>query len=89
MLAISLADDLSSQSSCELQCESGKKYTVSEHSISTETLQKCLISMVSLNKQQLAFTSHNNGVMPFCLIVFNSVKGLRFQRTNSVKDLMS
>ena len=62
MLVISLADDLSAQSSCELQCEGGKKYIVSEHSISIETLLKRLISMVSLNTQQLAVTSGNNSV---------------------------
>ena len=60
MLVISLADDLSAQSSSELQCEGGKKYIASEHSISIETLLKRLISMVSLNRQQLAVTSGNN-----------------------------
>ena len=61
MLVISLADDLSAQSSCDLQC-GDKKYIVSEHSISIETLLKRLISMVSLNKQQLAITSCNNSI---------------------------
>ena len=62
MLVISLADNLSAQSSCEFRCEGGRNYKVSEHSISIETLLRRLISMVSLNKQQLAFTSGNNSL---------------------------
>ena len=57
MLVISLADDLSSQSSTELQCEDGKKYIVSEHSLTIETLLKRLISMVNFSNQQEDMTS--------------------------------
>ena len=59
MLVISLADDLSSQSSTELQC-ADRKYMVSEHSVSTETLLKRLISMVSFSNQHEDFTSGDN-----------------------------
>ena len=51
MLVVSLADSLSSQSSTELQCEDGKKYIVSEHSLTIETLLKRLISMVNFSNQ--------------------------------------
>ena len=57
MLVISLADSLSSQSSTELQCENGKKYNVSEHSLSIETLLKHLISMVNFSNHQEDMTS--------------------------------
>ena len=59
MLVISLADDLSSQSSAELQCADGK-YMVSEHSLSTETLLKRLISMVNFSNQHEDLTSGDN-----------------------------
>ena len=57
MLVISLADSLSSQSSTELQCENGKKYKVSKHSLSIETLLKRLISMVNFSNHQEDMTS--------------------------------
>ena len=57
MLVISLADDLSSQSSSELQCPDGKTYVVSEHSLSIKTLLKRLISMVNFSNQQEHLTS--------------------------------
>ena len=44
MLVINLAQDLSSQSSAELQCKDGK-YLVSKYSLQVETLLKRLISM--------------------------------------------
>ena len=59
MLVISLADDLSSQSSAELQCED-RKYMVSEHTLSTETLLKRLISMVNFSNQHEDLTSGDN-----------------------------
>ena len=59
MLVISLADDLSNQSSAELQC-ADRKYIVSEHSLSTETLLKCLISMVNYSNQHEDLTSGDN-----------------------------
>ena len=56
MLVISLADDLSSQSSAELWCADGT-YIVSEHSLSTETLLKRLVSMVNFSNQHEDLTS--------------------------------
>ena len=54
MLVIDLAQDFSSQSSVELQCEDGMKYLVSDHSLPVDTLLRRLISMVTLSnyKQQ-------------------------------------
>ena len=60
MLVISLADNLSTQSSNYIQCEDGKKYIVSEHSLSIETLLKRLISMVNFSNQQEDVTSSDN-----------------------------
>ena len=60
MLVISLADELSSQSSCEMQCADGKKYIVSKHSISIHTLLKRLISMVNFGNQQEKVSSGDN-----------------------------
>ena len=57
MLVISLADELSTQSSSELQCSDGKTYLVSEHSLSIKTLLKRLISMVNFSNQQEHLTS--------------------------------
>ena len=65
MLVINLAQDLSSQSSAELQCKDGKKYLVSEHSLKVETLLRRLISMVTLSnhKQQKDMTSEDSSVI--------------------------
>ena len=57
MLVISLADSLSNQSPTELQCEDGKKYVVSEHSLPIKTLLKRLISMVNFSNQHEDMTS--------------------------------
>ena len=59
MLVINLSQDLSSQSSAELQCKDGKKYLVSEYSLQVETLIKRLMSMVAFSnyKQQNNSTS--------------------------------
>ena len=51
MLVTNLAEDLSSQSSTELQCEDGE-YIVSGHSPTVETLLKRLILMVNSNAKQ-------------------------------------
>ena len=60
MLVISLADDLSSQSSTELQRNKDEKYIVSEHSLSIETLLKRLISMVTLSNQRKDMVSKDD-----------------------------
>ena len=52
MLVINLAQDLSSQSSAELQCEDGKKYLVSEYSLQVETLLRRLISMITFRNYE-------------------------------------
>ena len=51
MLVTNLADDLSSQSSTILQCED-RKYKVSDHSPTVETLLKRLVLMVNSSAQQ-------------------------------------
>ena len=65
MLVINLAQDLSSQSSAELQCKDGKKYLVSEYSLQVETLIKRLVSMVAFSnyKQQNNSTSGLSSVI--------------------------
>ena len=60
MLVISLAEELSSQSSSELQCADGKKYIVSKHSLSIHTLLKRLISMVNFSNQHEKVSSGDN-----------------------------
>ena len=60
MLVISLAEELSSQSSSELQCADGKKYIVSKHSLSIHTLLKRLISMVNFGNQHEKVSSGDN-----------------------------
>ena len=60
MLVISLAEELSSQSSSELQCADGKKYIVSKHSLSIHTLLKRLISMVNFGNQHQKVSSGDN-----------------------------
>ena len=62
MLVINLAQDLSSKSSAELQCEDGKKYLVSDHSLQVETLLRRLISMINFRdyKQQSDMTSEGS-----------------------------
>ena len=51
MLVTSLANDLSNQSSTELQCEN-QKYITSEHSLTVETILKQLTLMVDISTQQ-------------------------------------
>ena len=60
MLVISLAEELSSQASSELQCADGKKYIVSKHSLSIHTLLKRLISMVNFGNQHEKVSSGDN-----------------------------
>ena len=62
MLVINLAQDLSSESSAELHCEDGKKYSVSEYSLQVETLLRRLTSMITFRnyKQQNDMTSEGS-----------------------------
>ena len=61
MLVINLAQDLSSQSSVELQCEDGKKYLVSEYSLQVESLLRRLTSMITFRNYKQRNDMTNEG----------------------------